>query len=50
MLEAADYGIAAPELAQKFRFSDKVSCPPEEKLFAEAVLAAVLQVSADRQL
>ncbi|MFG6345905.1 MAG: HAD hydrolase family protein [Lachnospiraceae bacterium] len=50
MLEAADYGIAAPELAQKFRFSDKVNCPPEEKLFAEAALAAVLQVSADRQL
>lgn len=49
MLEAADYGIAAPELAQKFRFSDKVNCPSEEKPFAENVLAAVLQVSADRQ-
>ncbi len=49
MLEAADYGIAAPELAQKVHFSDKVNCPPEEKLFSEAALAAVLQVSAGRQ-
>lgn len=49
MLEAADYGIAAPELAHKYDFFGKVYCPPAEKLFAEAALAAVLQISADRQ-
>ena len=42
MLEAADMGIAAPELAQGYPFSDKVKCPSAEKLYAEAVLEQVL--------
>ncbi|MDE7324333.1 MAG: HAD hydrolase family protein [Lachnospiraceae bacterium] len=50
MLEAADYGIAAPELAQRYHFSSKVKCPSAEKLYAEAALATVLQISANRQL
>jgi len=41
MLEAADRGIAAPELAQNYPFSDKIQCPSMEKLFAEAVLETV---------
>ncbi len=42
MLEAADLGIAAPELARAYLFSDKVICAPAEKLFAETVLGTVL--------
>lgn len=41
MLEAADRGLAAPELAQRYPFSSKVQCPSTEKLFAEAVLEVV---------
>lgn len=41
MLEAADRGIAAPELTQRHPFSDKVQCPSTEKLFAEALLETV---------
>lgn len=42
MLEAADRGIAAPELAQHYPFSQKVICPPAEKIYAEAMLETVL--------
>ncbi len=41
MLEAADRGIAAPELAQSYPFSDKIECPFEGKLFAESMLETV---------
>lgn len=41
MLEAADMGIAAPELAQRYLFSDKVQCPSMKKLFAEDLLEMV---------
>ena len=41
MLEAADRGIAAPELAQGYPFSDKIECPFERKLFAESMLETV---------
>lgn len=42
MLEAADLGIAAPALAQKYSFQGNVVCPADGKIFAESVLAAVL--------
>lgn len=45
MLEAADHGIAAPELAAERRFPPKVICPSEGRLFSEAVLEAVLQLA-----
>lgn len=48
MLEAADMGIAAPELAQRYAFSNNVKCPSAEELYAEAVLHRVLQSSAGR--
>ncbi|MDE7273791.1 MAG: HAD hydrolase family protein [Lachnospiraceae bacterium] len=41
MLEAADRGIAAPELAQGCFFADKIQCPSIERVFAEAVLETV---------
>lgn len=44
MLEAADQGIAAPELAQCYPFSQKVICPSAEKIFAEAALERVLRI------
>ena len=42
MLEAADCGIAAPELSGCYNFSEHVKCPPADKLFAEKVLETVL--------
>lgn len=42
MLEAADQGIAAPELAQQYSFSQKVIYPSTEKVYAEAMLETVL--------
>lgn len=45
MLEAADRGIAAPELTRSYPFSEKVQCPSMEKLFAEAVLETVCGIS-----
>lgn len=47
MLEAADRGIAAPELAKRCSFSDKVQCPSMKKVFSEAVLEMVCSISAD---
>lgn len=44
MLEAADRGIAAPELAQRYSFSQKIICPPAEKIYAEAMLETVLSL------
>ena len=51
MLEAADLGIAAPELAQNKcffgeRLPDKIICPSAERIYAEAVLETVLLTSA----
>ena len=48
MLEAADYGIAAPELVRKHDFSVHVKCPPADRLYAEAVLESVLQICRSR--
>lgn len=48
MLEAAEVGIAAPELAQSYPFSDKVKCPSVEKLYAEAMLEQVLNLAGVR--
>ena len=42
MLEAADCGIAAPELSGRYHFPEHVKCPPADKLFAEKVLETVL--------
>lgn len=52
MLEAADLGIAAPELAQNQcflhrNFQNEIKCLPAEKLFAEVVLETVLRLSAN---
>lgn len=46
MLEAADYGIATPELAGSIPCSDKIICPPlaGKKSYAEAVLETVLRI------
>lgn len=44
MLEVADKGIAAPELAQRYPFSQKVICPPTDKIYAEAMLEMVLSL------
>lgn len=44
MLEAADWGIAAPELAQRYSFSQKVIFPSADKIFAEAVLETVFSL------
>lgn len=44
MLEAADYGIATPALAGQYNFSEKVNCPAEDKLYAEAMLEMVLRL------
>ena len=41
MLEAADCGVAAPELSGCYSFSEHVKCPPADKVFAETVLEAV---------
>lgn len=48
MLEAADYGIATPELVQKHDFPAHVKCPPADRLYAEAVLERVLQICKSR--
>lgn len=50
MLEAADRGIAAPELTQSYPFSDKVQCPSTEKLFAEVLLETVCGISTGDQV
>ncbi|MDE6915438.1 MAG: HAD hydrolase family protein [Lachnospiraceae bacterium] len=47
MLEAADMGIAAPELAKRCSFSGKVQCPSMKKVFSEAVLEMVCSISAE---
>lgn len=44
MLEAADLGLAAPGLVQRYSFSGKVRCPSAERLFAEALLETVCNV------
>lgn len=43
MLEAADCGIAAPELSEHYHFGKNVKCPPAGKLFSENVLETVLR-------
>ncbi|MDE6221371.1 MAG: HAD hydrolase family protein [Lachnospiraceae bacterium] len=48
MLEAADRGIAAPELAQGCFFADKIQCPSIERVFAEAVLETVSKYCSER--
>lgn len=55
MLEAADYGIAAPTLVQRYLdsnkcFVGKMICPPADRLYAEVVLDTVLQFLYDRNL
>lgn len=44
MLEAADLGLAAPELAKRCSFSGKFLYPSAERLFAEALLETVCNV------
>lgn len=43
MLEAADLGLAPPELAQRYPFSDNVHRLSGEKIFAEMVLEKVYE-------
>ncbi len=49
MLEAADYGIATPQLAKQYSFAEHVKCPPSDMLYAEAVLHTVLGLCDGRQ-
>lgn len=50
MLEAADYGIAAPELSKCYSFSKHIKCPSADKLYAEAALEMVLDICRSRNL